>query len=87
MRPFGNDLIQVSAALRLAQMVGGVVKQRHVAREFHLFGDVALLFGGQARVAARQDFAPVGDKPLELRGALVVEAHHELIGERWSLAL
>ena len=31
------------AALRLAQMISGVVQQRHVARDFDLLGDVALL--------------------------------------------
>lgn len=67
-------------------MVSRVMEQSHVTREFHLFGDVALLFGAQTGVAAREDFAAVGDEALELRGAFVVEAKHEFVGVGGPLA-
>ncbi len=56
------------------------MQERHITRQFHLLGDVTLLFGAQARIAARQDFAAVGHESLELRGAFVVQTENEFIG-------
>ena len=61
------------------------MQQTHLAREANLASDMALLFGGQAGVAATQNFASVADETAQLRGALVIQSGDEFRVEALAL--
>jgi hypothetical protein len=78
-------IVYRSAFIVSTQLIAGVMQQADLARKANLPRDVALLFGVQAGVTARKNFAALSDEATQLRSTFIVEAGDKFRVERLAL--